>query len=292
MEKPVSFPFDAIKGRIEDLVRAFDRKLKDVDVQLNDRSDHSFLILRMFALLNENTYRTILYLCSDNTEDRQGKFEFSLSTPALARTILDTIFNTVFIFQDLKLRSKMFRKAAFFKVQHLVEKWEGKYSHDPEWKDDLKGMREYVLRMKNECQITSEDEKEPGKVTFPYPGQMLKHKEDHKKFPLSKKRREFLGVLDELFYKSFSEDSHMTYISLMKRGNFFILSPGRTRTEKLNVARQEYLQKSIVFLVTFFSELELELRFGLVQDLRYLWTFLLQDHDVKKLFSSRYEAKL
>jgi hypothetical protein len=52
------------------------------------------------------TYRTACYLCADaRMKEGEWRWYYTLALPSLNRTILDAIFNVVFMLEDLEPRS-------------------------------------------------------------------------------------------------------------------------------------------------------------------------------------------
>jgi len=283
-EKNNRIPFEAVKGKIENLVRGFDRTLRKSGESASP-SDYSFLVLRMIVRLNENSYRTILYLCADDIDER-GDLEFVLSVPALARTILDSVFNVVFLLQDLEPRTKMYMRAGWATIQEEIRKWKDNRGGDPVTDPELLQLQNYYDTMKTDYLITPAEEADPNLIPrFPHPGGMLRRTD------IDADRLDFLKLLNNLFYGSFSEDAHMKWPPTMLKGSFF-LQPKDDRRDNLDVLRLDYFMKSVIFLITLLSELELGLRCGFSADLKYVWQAFAANSEAAKIYDTRYKNGL
>jgi len=286
------FPFDTIKGAIENLLRGFDRVLTQKGAAAK-KSDWSFLVLRMLLRLNENTYQAIRFLCSDNLEEKGGEKEFSLSTPAMARTILDTVFYIVWILYDPESRTMMYMRSGWATIQAELKRWAENHPGDPLTDPELKAHQQGFDQFKNDYSITPEEEANPKLIDpVPHPGGLIRMAETNAKYVLDTDRLEFLKLLNHSFYGSFSEDSHMKWPSAMLRGATFLHPSKEERVENLDVLRQDYFTKTVIFIITLLSEIELNLKCGFSDELKYVWAILSNNTDAARIYEFRYKSRL
>ena len=60
---------------------------------------------------SENTWRTAAYLCADIPKDLTRKPEFARSVSPFARTVLEALCTTIFVFSDLEKRVAWFYRS-------------------------------------------------------------------------------------------------------------------------------------------------------------------------------------
>ena len=80
-----------------------------------------------------NTFKTIGFPSIENPRDWRHRPEMALAVPALARAILDALYNSIFLFEDLSARSDWYMRAGWRELSELVERAKRDYGEDPEW---------------------------------------------------------------------------------------------------------------------------------------------------------------
>ncbi len=92
--------FALLRERLDNLYQAVHNKLeREWPVSL-DPTGALPVLLRGFVLLSANTFKSVRYLCADHPPDANRRPEYALSVPPLARTLMDTLFNIVFLFEN------------------------------------------------------------------------------------------------------------------------------------------------------------------------------------------------
>src|SRR5438128_4138328 len=70
-----------------------------------------------FALtlkLARHTYRTVFYLCADQRlTEYDWRWEYTLCLPSVNRTLLDLLFNVVFMLEDIESRSAWYHQSGW-----------------------------------------------------------------------------------------------------------------------------------------------------------------------------------
>ena len=83
----------------------------------------------------------------------------------------------------------------------------------------------------------------------------------------------FFAYLDDWYYREFSQISHGTLPGLIHTaGALRDLAKGKTT--RLEQTRGYNLMQVVMLLITFYSEVDAELKIGVVGDLKYLWQML------------------
>ncbi len=139
MREPPILEAKVIEKDIDDLLIAAANKLeREWPPSL---PDESAVCLRGFVLISRNTFRTIRYFCADKPPDTERRLEYSLSASPLARVILEAVFNTAFLLEDLSARTSWFMKAGWRSMREDLDRLEATYGKDPDWHDYLTALR-------------------------------------------------------------------------------------------------------------------------------------------------------
>jgi len=77
--------------------------------------------------------------------------------PAVNRTLLDCLFNIVFMLEDIESRSIWFHKSGWREQKLELNKWKIEYASDPEWDEWLKKLGDLTERGKAHYFITEEE---------------------------------------------------------------------------------------------------------------------------------------
>ena len=103
----------------------------------------------------------------------------------------------------------------------------------------------------------------------------------------------FFNYLNDWFYREFSQVSHGTLPGLIHTVGA-LRDLAKDDTAKLEHLRGYHFMQVVMLLVTFYSEVEGELRIGVVSDLKYVWQMLTQHNPfAKEIYDWRgYESRL
>jgi hypothetical protein len=247
------------------------------------------VVLESIMRVTRNTYQSIRFLAADTPENPARKLEYSLSVTPLARTLADTLFNLVFLFQDLPERSRWYYKSGWREVTEEYNRHVAVYGGDPEWKEWLNEFAQGIAQMEKTYEVTDEERNDPRRIPWwPHPGKMLRHQ------VLSEDRRAFLQYVNDWFYRSLSSHSHLSLPGLFMRSA--ALLPGTDKGEddwRLEKQRSDAVVVSTVLTLAIMSEIELECHFGFGVRLSYVWGILNGYFGLAKaLHAQRYEGIL
>lgn len=255
-----------------------------------DRQAHSAtgMIFRMLVAVSNNTYRTMRYFCADIPSDPSRKLEYSVSAAPLARTILDALFTLVFLGEDLTERPAWFLQAGWRELHEKAARMRAQYGALPSWTDYLQEFEEMVNEERRRWGLSEAQAANPRQVKYwPTPAKMITAATETA-------TTEYLQYLNDWFYRELSQDSHLSWPGLWRRGGFFLFDrPADTERAILNKARSDALSTAVILLVALLSEIEVLLRFGLATRLRYMWGLAtpIMD-DAREIFDLRYDACL
>jgi hypothetical protein len=246
-------------------------------------------MLRSMVAVTDNTYRTVAFLCSDTDENPARKLEYCLSVPPLARSILDTLFLTVYIFNDFSANVTRYHRAGLSEAAQAFERYQSEYGASSEWDDHLRERHAHLKAFAAELGLVVSDAKDiPAVPRWPTPGQMPGDS------TLNGERQDFLRYLNAWFYKELSQDDHLSWPGLARRGAALLESAvSGDRRETLVKYRSDMVFKVVTLTLAVLSEIEGHLHYGEAQRLIYQWV-LLSDYylDAKEVYERRYKTLL
>ncbi len=285
--KKESLDFALVWDRLGSLYQAVHNKLeREWPVSL-DPTEALPVLLRGFVLLSANTLKSIGYLCADHPPDANRRPEYALSVPPLARTLMDTLFNIVFLFENPSENIRWYWRSAWREYREDRDRYKERYGDDPRWSEWLETFEKTLEGFREPWFVEAGTDAKDVRY-WPHPGQMLRCSE------LSEDRRAFLQYLNDWFYKDLSRSSHLSGPGFILRSFTLFEYPENPKREENLV----HLKGSSVFtVVTLFlailSEIEGAVRFGLAPRMEYLWGLLkAHSEEALDLYEKRYSKLL
>jgi len=236
----------------------------------------------------QNTFDTILVLSSD-APPHPLRREDALSVPPLARSMLDVLFNTVYVFDNLPSRVPQYYKGGWREIFEEYQRLHARYQSDPDWDQWLNGFHKMLDEKAILYGITAAERANPKSLPYwPTPGQMPKDSS------LDARRRDQLLYLNDWFYKHLSAQSHLSLPGLAMRAGALIRHDGtELRDQHLDKQRSDQVLSSSLIALAFASEVEIECRFDLAQRLKYIWTILSSQFGMaRELYDPWYATRL
>ncbi len=229
-----------------------------------------------------NTFKTVRYLCAEKSPDWRHRPELALATPPLVRTILDSFYTVVFVFEDIRPRSEWYMHSGWRELAEYVDRVKRDYGSDPVWKEYLD---ETVPRLEQLRIMIGRPESELRKtIWWPTPPQM-------KNFALRADTIKFFEYLRDWYYKEFSAVSHLSLPGLIQSVTPLMQGVDVAKVEQL---RGYYFKQVTILLMAIYSEFEAELTPGVSADLKYVWQMLHQHYPfAKEIYQHRnYDSRL
>jgi hypothetical protein len=281
-------PFGTFSKPLDELLQAMANKIKyewPTHLAVGREAGH---VLEGLVRIARNTYKTVIYLCSDDPGARLGEAEFCLSAPPLARTILDSAVSVIFMFQDLPARSSWFLKSGWKEIHQQHQRLHATYAGRPEYEDWLKSWAAFDDSFRDDARVTPEEAADPARIPYwPNLGQMLRNQD------LSIDPFDYLDYLNQWYYRELSSASHLSWPGLANRAWLLLLPLGEDRTRLLDKTRSDQALTTIAMILVLLSELEINLRFGLDEKLKYVWTILTTTFEaMRDLYNARYATRL
>ena len=217
-----------------------------------------------------NTFKTVRFLCADKSPDWRHRPEIALSTPPLIRTILDSFYTIIFLFEDARPRAEWYIHSGWRELAEYADRVKCDYGSDPVWKEYLD---ETVPRLEQFRTMIGKSESDLRKTKWwPTPPQM-------KNFALRPDTAKFFEYLSDWYYKEFSAVSHLSLPGLIQSVGPLMKGIDVAKIEQL---RRYYFMQVTILLIAIYSEIEAELRLGVAADLKYVWQILDQHYPFAK----------
>jgi hypothetical protein len=252
------------------------------------RHSASPMVVRLLVTVSENTYRTIRYFCADKPEDGARKLHYALTAPPLVRTLLDALFTVVFLFEDLPERTSWYVRAGWREMEQKRIRFAKAYGDDPKWAEYLREYGNLVSSDQKLWGITEADAAQLKQIKFwPTPAQMINACQ-------SAERREFLEYLHDWHYREMSQDSHLSWPGLWRRGGYFLSAkPSDELRDVLQKFKSDNLSMTVILLLSLLSEVQMELGLGLGERAKYIWGILCPyAGEAEEVYRQRYQERL
>lgn len=166
-----TLPFETIREPLDSLLVSIGNKLEREWPERWASIPGAAILLRAISKVAENTYKTIRFICADSPPDPSRKLEYALSVPPLTRTILDSVFTVVFIFEDLPARTEWFYKSGWRELYEEHQRYQNTYGSDQKWATWLAEKSALIENTKACWGITPEEASNPNTIKWwPNPG--------------------------------------------------------------------------------------------------------------------------
>jgi hypothetical protein len=248
-------------------------------------------VLALTVVVSRGTWESIRYLYFEQPPDHGWRTEFVYSIPPLARTLLDSLYNIIFMFDNPGVNVHWFLLSGWVDQKRAYSRFQQKYGTDPKWKTwfdlcvaDIKQTEDHLVK------ITDEERRSPDKPPlgyWPNPGKMGQKMQESD-------RAKFLEYVNDWFYGRLSGDSHLSLTGLLNRGGYCLQLAGGIDADALYAqTKAHFALTALTIYVALLSEICKEL--APAADgarLRELWNKLVVWPDADELYKRRYEALL
>jgi hypothetical protein len=295
MDEPYEIDYAPIKVLLADIPEALVNRIKrERDAELS--ASHRTLpgVLSLMTNVVRVTWDSVRFLCA-NTVDRPGRrLEFDVAIPPLSRTILDAIFNVVFIFDKPSVNARWYCAGGWREAAELQSRLTARYGAREDWKEFLKDHETAVAGFAEDADVTPHEAASPTLVKYwPHPGVMLRESVEF----ADPARRAFLSFLKAWFYGHLSGDSHLGLMGLARRAGHFVRfesdEQDNERRESLSRHHHQIIFNSMTIYVAYLSEVagQLCLEHECMR-LRQAWTHLQKWPEIQDLYMERYDSWL
>lgn len=280
--------FGVIKGSFDKLLRATENKVeREWPLPLGSVGAHALPFL--FALKTARwTYVATCYLLADTPEDPHRHLEFAVAAPPLNRTVLDLVFNVVFIFDDYNERLCWYMESGLNEIERTIARFRNTYAGNPAWDQWLaefaKANAPFTDTRDRVC-----SGKLPPKKRFPHPGGILKEK-----FKCADSLK-FLNYLNDWFYRDLSSSSHGHWRGLGSRTAqiFRIETKDDAQIKYAQKYKSDCLVEQVALMLCLVSEIIAAAQFDNKSQANYIWGILAAySLMTKELHEMRYQKLL
>lgn len=260
-----SIPFGTFGPQFDTLVMAMGNKIDREWPARHAKHRGSKALIHQLLRVAENTYHTVRYFAADEPPNPSRKPQFALCISPLARTVLDSLFTTVFLFGDLPERTAWYYRAGWRELYEENVRLNGAYGADPDWTNWLKQHTAFVNKVRVDWGVTAAEEANPKLVPrWPIPPQMALQSS------LDADRKAYLEYLTDWFYRALSQDAHLSWPGLARTGAA-LMPRQEVSDEQWRKMKSDAVMTLVTLLLALVSELELELRYDLKERIKYVW---------------------
>jgi hypothetical protein len=251
------------------------------------------LVLALTVVVSRGTWESIRFLCFEQPKNG-WRPEFVYSVPPLARTLLDSLFNIIFMFDKPSINVRWFLVGGWVDQNRAYKRFRQRYGSEPDWRPwfdlcaaDIKQTEDLLV------EITDAERRSPDRPVlgyWPNPGRM-----GGRESPMQDAARtRFLEYVNDWFYKRLSGDSHLSLTGLLNRGGYRRpLAAGVDPAELHMQTKSHFVLTALTIYVALLSEVCKELVLPAeLTSLRKVWEKLIVWPDARDLFGRRYEALL
>lgn len=292
--EPKALDFNVVGEPLNKLLLAVGNKLNREFPQRYSNVTGARELFVMHVRTSRMTYLSALYLGADKPPDPLRLPEFCISIPVLNRSILDSLFTTMFILEDVPNRVAWFWESDWRETRLELDRCTAEYGKLPEWQSWLAQLSEHCNAGIVHAKLSPAQAANPKSLRrWPNPGAMPS-------FGLSPSgpmpaNRAFMKYLNDYFYIDLSQQAHLGAWGLAKRAPIFldeVLTDPQT-PEKLKKNRYAQLGQSVALVLALASEIEAHFDFGLRQQARFVWGLAAPAIVVvEEIYNKRYSALL
>jgi hypothetical protein len=283
--------YGPVRIPLQEIPLAFDRRIQDErHAELAALHGHLPSILQAYVRVSAAVYEGAVHLCRP-----QAPPVAVVALSSLTRTLLDVLFNVVFIFEQPSERTAWYVASGWDEFDRLHTRMAAAHGDDPDWTGWLAQHKEHVDWLHDQVDLRYLAMK-PTQRRFPHPGAMLTLKGKGDVLVLQHaERRALLRFMNDWYYRELSADSHMSLLGVWRTGA--ALLPTRREAHDADVYSDAYrarLYRPLVALyLALLSQVAIELRFPFeAQRLLNVWKHFEPAREVQQLFAQRYEAPL
>jgi hypothetical protein len=251
-------------------------------------------VLSLAVVINTATWHTIRFLTWEFPPQIGWQREFVYAVPPLGRTLLDSLCNIIFMFDDPGANVHWFLVSGWSDQYRSYKRQEEKCREKPGWGSEtwLKALAaEFNQTEKFLVKLTDEERAKPDKPfkeRWPGPGRMAQ-------YPMKDEdRKKFLDHVNAWFYKGLSSDSHLTLTGLLNRGGHHLpLAAAIDPDDMYQRKKFHFIGVCLIGYLAILSEVSYQL--ALVEEkakLRDVWKKAVVWPDAADLWTMRYDALL
>jgi len=218
------------------------------------------------------------------------QLEHATAIPPLARTLLDSVFTVVFLFDSPTQNTRWYHASGWRDIASQQVRLEKTYGEDPAWREWLDDHAKWIEQLK--VDVTPVEIQTPARIEWwPNPGKMTKFRRDKTPYIRDAERRDFLQYLNDWHYGPLSSDSHLSYMGMIRRAG--VLADGPNRVQLLEQYASNIFLTSLTLNLAFLAEVIAEANLSVQADRAIqLWSLVPEWPMAQSLFLKRYQKLL
>jgi hypothetical protein len=292
LSKKWSFSFQHFQPKFDKLLAECVDKLKQSISNMPGHMAQGFFIINI--QMCRNAWHTVAYLCANQRATEAGwMWDYVLLVPAINRTILDSLFNVVFMLEDLPTRSGWFYESGWRETKEQMEREKAVYAGLPEWQEYLQNLERIVQMGISQFSITPDKISDLKKIKYwPNPGKMVQH-------PAMPQTgaRQFLQYMNDWFYRELSSQTHLSSHGIQMVGMLAIrrdygpVVQKQIESEQFESFRAQQVTRTAISVLCVVTEVNQTFALKLDNELKGLWADLVESiPESLEVFDKRYAA--
>jgi hypothetical protein len=288
-----TFDFRLIKNELEELFTIIENNIAREWVEKYRDLDGGKETILPIIRIARNTFRTILFICSDAVDNSSRELYFSLAVSPLTRTLLEALFSLIYLLEDFPSKIDLFDKSYYRDQREITDSLREKYSGIPKWDSYFAEKDAKLERYENyflNNGILSEAEKENLENIryFPRVSKIIKRLEIENSSSVS-----FLKYLDDFHYRELCGQSHLEPSAIVELYPFFLQINEETLEDEIYYHKSKQIYLATTFILSLISEIEIDFNYGLKSRLSYLWVLLNSGNELsEEVYNMRYQSLL
>lgn len=138
MKAKYNLDYKLIREQLDRLLESVPNKLeREWPKSTTASTPAAFFVVFGTAKVVGNTFKTIRFLCSEKSPDSRHRPEMALAVPPLTRTILDSLYTFIFLFEDLSTRADWYMCSGWRELAEYIDRAKRDYGSDPNWVEYL-----------------------------------------------------------------------------------------------------------------------------------------------------------
>jgi hypothetical protein len=219
------------------------------------------------------SFKTLRYFCAEVPPDSRRWPEFVTSAGPVERSIVDAFANIIYLFQDnLDERAREFGRRGWVEDRRRANELAERYASNPAWRPYLDTLQAELARIQRELGISNADVATLRR--WPRLSDMISQNAKHRDRIADQRRREFLEYIEDLMYREFSQDTHLSGPGLYRRADLLLTESrfwNEQQRELCGRRRTDAIMGSIALMLAIASELEFSLRLEMAPRILAVW---------------------
>jgi len=289
-----TFDYKLIRDELSEVLNFVENKIEREWVEKYKYLDSGKETLLPYLRIAKNTFKTILFICSDIKDNSTREEYFALAVSPLTRTLLEILFSVVYLLENFPEKIKLFDKSYYKEQKGATDWFRQKYSGIKKWdkylseKNSKLNMYEEMLLENN--LLTENEKNNLDQIRyFPRVSKIISRLEDENSDAVT-----FLKYLDDLHYRALSGQSHLEPSGIVEFYPFFLnLQFNKNIADEIAFYKSKQVYLATSFILSLISEIVIDFNYELKSKLAYIWVLLSSGSELsEEIYQMRYQKLL